>query len=56
MTSEALTPELVAGADAVLIVTDHKGVDYAMVADKARLVLDTRNALCAFPHDKVVRL
>jgi UDP-N-acetyl-D-glucosamine dehydrogenase len=56
MTSEALTPELVAGADAVLIVTDHKGVDYAMVADKARLVLDTRNALCAFPHDKVGRL
>ena len=56
MTSAALTPELVAGADAVLIVTDHKGVDYPMVAKEARLVLDTRNALCAFRDPKVVRL
>jgi UDP-N-acetyl-D-glucosamine dehydrogenase len=56
MTSAALTPELVADADAVLLVTDHGGVDYAMVADKAQLVLDTRNALCAFRDPKVVRL
>jgi UDP-N-acetyl-D-glucosamine dehydrogenase len=56
MSSAALTPELVAGADAVLLVTDHSGVDYAMVAEKARLVLDTRNALSAFGDPKVVRL
>jgi UDP-N-acetyl-D-glucosamine dehydrogenase len=56
MTNSALTPELVRGADVVLVVTDHAGVDYAMVADKAQLVLDTRNALNAFRDDKVVRL
>jgi UDP-N-acetyl-D-glucosamine dehydrogenase len=56
MTSAALTPQLVAEADAVLIVTDHKGVDYPMVAEQAQLVLDTRNALNAFRDDKVVRL
>jgi UDP-N-acetyl-D-glucosamine dehydrogenase len=56
MQSAALTPELVAAADAVLLVTDHGGVDYAMVADQAQLVLDTRNALCAFSNEKVVRL
>jgi UDP-N-acetyl-D-glucosamine dehydrogenase len=54
MTSAALTPELVGGADAVLVVTDHTGVDYGMVARE--LVLDTRNALNAFRDDKVVRL
>jgi UDP-N-acetyl-D-glucosamine dehydrogenase len=56
MTSAALTPELVSDADAVLIVTDHKGVDYAMVAKESQLVLDTRNVLNAFREDKVVRL
>jgi UDP-N-acetyl-D-glucosamine dehydrogenase len=43
--SVALTPDAVAGYDAVMIVTDHDGVDYGMVAQKAKLVIDTRNAL-----------
>lgn len=43
--SAALTPETVAAVDAVVIVTDHDGIDYAMVADKAKLVVDTRNVL-----------
>jgi UDP-N-acetyl-D-glucosamine dehydrogenase len=34
------------GFDAVLIATDHDGIDYAAVAGAARLVVDTRNA-CA---------
>jgi len=51
-----LTAEEVAAADAVLIVTDHSHVDYALVVDSAQLVLDTRNALKAFDNDKVVRL
>ncbi|MFN0114159.1 MAG: nucleotide sugar dehydrogenase [Paracoccaceae bacterium] len=33
----------VAGYDAVLVTTDHTGVDYAGVAAAARLILDTRN-------------
>jgi len=39
-----LTREALESADAVVIVTDHTGVDYQMVADHARLVVDTRNA------------
>ncbi|PRH88750.1 nucleotide sugar dehydrogenase [Labrys okinawensis] len=44
--SVALTPETLAGYDAVLIATDHDDIDYALVANAARLVVDTRNA-CA---------
>ncbi len=36
---------MAASADAVLIVTDHDGVDYQYIADNARLVIDTRNAM-----------
>ena len=42
--SQPLTAETLAGADAVLIATDHDGVDYALVGRHARLVVDTRNA------------
>ncbi|CAM5775703.1 UDP-N-acetyl-D-glucosamine dehydrogenase [Labrys miyagiensis] len=44
--SVSLTGENLVGYDAVLIATDHDGLDYAMVARDARLILDTRNA-CA---------
>jgi UDP-N-acetyl-D-glucosamine dehydrogenase len=43
--SVALTPQAVAGADCVMIVTDHSDFDYRMVARSARLVVDTRNAM-----------
>ena len=51
-----LTDEALAGADVVLILTDHSNVDYAAVAEHADLVLDTRNALKGHPSDKVVLL
>ncbi|MGB7268003.1 MAG: nucleotide sugar dehydrogenase [Albidovulum sp.] len=41
--SVALTPEAVGSYDVVVITTDHTAVDYALVANTARLVLDTRN-------------
>jgi UDP-N-acetyl-D-glucosamine dehydrogenase len=44
--SLALTPNAIAGYDAVLIATDHDNVAYDLVVKHARLVLDTRNA-CA---------
>jgi UDP-N-acetyl-D-glucosamine dehydrogenase len=44
--SVSLTAETVAAYDAVLIATDHDNVDYRLVAEHARLVVDTRNA-CA---------
>lgn len=46
-TSIALTEENVAAYDAVLVATDHTGVDYALVAQSARLILDTRNVFDA---------
>ncbi|HEY3317427.1 MAG TPA: nucleotide sugar dehydrogenase [Coriobacteriia bacterium] len=56
LASTPLTPELLASADAVVIVTDHKSVDYGLVAQHARLVLDTRNAMKTHPAGNVVRL
>lgn len=43
-------------ADCVVIVTDHKGVDYASVVEKAALIVDSRNSLKSFSSDKIVRL
>ncbi len=43
--SVALTPDLVAAADCVLIVTDHSAVDYRMIKRRAKLIVDTRNAI-----------
>ena len=45
-TSVELSPETIAGYAAVVIVTDHDSIDYQMLVDHARLVVDTRNA-CA---------
>ena len=43
-------------SDCVVIITDHSGVPYESVLRKARLVVDTRNALRGVESDKVVRL
>jgi UDP-N-acetyl-D-glucosamine dehydrogenase len=42
----ALSHEVVAGFDAVLIATDHDAIDYAALCAGAKLIVDTRNA-CA---------
>lgn len=42
--SVALTAQSLASYDAVVIVTDHDDVDYDMVVQNAKLVVDTRNA------------
>jgi UDP-N-acetyl-D-glucosamine dehydrogenase len=39
----ALTPEIVAATDAVVVVTDHSAVDYQMVMDHAVVIVDSRN-------------
>jgi UDP-N-acetyl-D-glucosamine dehydrogenase len=44
--SIAFDPETLASYDAVLISTDHDDVDYRLLADSCRLIVDTRNA-CA---------
>jgi UDP-N-acetyl-D-glucosamine dehydrogenase len=43
-------------ADCVVIVTDHRNVDYKAVLERSKLVVDTRNALKGLKSPKVVRL
>jgi UDP-N-acetyl-D-glucosamine dehydrogenase len=40
-----LSDEMLRWADAVVVVTDHQGVDYQRVVDHAALVVDTRNVM-----------
>jgi len=47
--SVPLSPPMLKEADAVVIVTDHSGVDYAAVGRHARLVVDTRNIMRGVP-------
>jgi UDP-N-acetyl-D-glucosamine dehydrogenase len=43
--SVELTPDVVAAADCVMIVTDHSSIDYHMIKRTAKLIVDTRNAI-----------
>ncbi len=42
--SKPLTGELLASADCTVVITDHSGFDYPMIVERARVVIDTRNA------------
>ncbi|MGD1916825.1 MAG: nucleotide sugar dehydrogenase [Phycisphaerales bacterium] len=58
MQSVDLSPESIARFDAGVVVTDHKDFDYGLIAQHAKLVVDTRNAMA--PHaealgDRLVR-
>lgn len=44
MQSVALNEAMIDGADAVVIVTDHRNIDYRQVAERAKLIVDSRNA------------
>jgi UDP-N-acetyl-D-glucosamine dehydrogenase len=57
MVSVPLTDDALATADAVLIATDHSSVDYVRVAERAQLVIDTRNACRAVRNgrEKIVK-
>ncbi len=48
MTAVEVSPESLAAADCVLILTNHSSFDYAAIAERAALVVDTRNALRGF--------
>jgi UDP-N-acetyl-D-glucosamine dehydrogenase len=55
--SVALSSEVLEGFDAVLISTDHDAVDYALIHDHARLIVDTRNVMAknGFVGDGIVK-
>lgn len=56
--SVPLTEEEIAAADCVVIVTNHSGLDYAQIVERAQLIVDTRNATAGLDTDgqKIVRL
>jgi UDP-N-acetyl-D-glucosamine dehydrogenase len=45
-----------AKADCAVIITDHSKVNYEAVVRKAKLIVDTRNALKGFSSDRIIRL
>ena len=47
LTSVPLTAATVRAADCVVIVTDHSALDYAMLAQEARALVDTRHAIAS---------
>src|SRR5438445_2666675 len=47
---------LVATADCTVIVTDHSAFNYRKIAEQAKLIVDTRNALKGISSEKIVRL
>ena len=57
-TSQPITPELLKSVDCVFIGTDHSRYDYQDIVQKARLVVDSRNAtkLLNQHRDKIVLL
>jgi UDP-N-acetyl-D-glucosamine dehydrogenase len=58
LTGVALTARELSAADAVVIVTDHRAVDYQFVVDHAKLIIDSRNATAGLSSAgaRVVRL
>jgi len=57
-TSVTLTAEELGHADGVVIVTDHSNIDYQLIVDHARVVVDTRNATARVsnPSARIVSL
>ena len=51
-TGVELTDEALSSADAVVIVTDHRAVDYKRVVAKSKVIVDTRNALAKLAPGK----
>ena len=48
MRSVELTAEALRGADCVVIVTNHKAIDWQLIAQEASVVVDTRNAMAPY--------
>ncbi|MBM3728802.1 MAG: nucleotide sugar dehydrogenase [Acidobacteria bacterium] len=48
--------ELAEAADCVVIITDHTGFDYRTVVERAKVIVDTRNALKRYTAGNIVRL
>jgi len=56
LTSVELTEERLSKADCVVIATDHSSYDYHYLADKAKLIFDTRGATKNLTNSNILRL
>jgi len=56
LSSIELTAEALAAADCAVVVTDHSDFDWRWIADNARLIVDTRNAIQSSNRARIVRL
>ena len=54
--SVELTTDRLAGADCVVLVTDHSRFDIGEIVDHSSLLFDTRNATAEYVGDNIVRL
>ena len=52
LTGVEATPDSLASADCVLLLSNHACFDGKVIADNSRLVVDTRNALKAHRHSR----
>lgn len=49
LTSQSLTPGFLAAMDCVVIVTNHSSYDWRAIAEAAKVIVDTRNVVQAYP-------
>ncbi|MDP6720936.1 MAG: nucleotide sugar dehydrogenase [Pirellulaceae bacterium] len=52
LSSTPLDASTLSSTDAVLIITDHKAIDWTLVGQKASLVVDTRNAMAGVENTR----
>jgi UDP-N-acetyl-D-glucosamine dehydrogenase len=50
--SVSLSEEMIAGYDVIVAVTDHRAFPYALIAEHANRIVDTRNAFKHIPHGR----
>jgi len=54
--NEPLSPEMLKRFDCVVVATGHSAVDYDMVLQNSRLIVDTRNVFKGRSDDRIVRI
>jgi UDP-N-acetyl-D-glucosamine dehydrogenase len=48
--------DAVSEADCAVVITDHRAFDYALIVERAQLLVDTRNALRGMTSANIIRL
>jgi UDP-N-acetyl-D-glucosamine dehydrogenase len=51
-----LNKEMLELFDACIIITDHSDIDYSLIADASKIIVDTRNVFQSYNEDNIIRL